>query len=277
LIALDKYGCSDTETVIINTAFEDQFEIKTDSVSCPEKSDGTIIINALTLQNAPYNFRLNDSINNYSGIFAHLSSGVYQITITNKHGCDTIITTEIIEPIAAYIYIVPDSITITLGQQIQYDVIFGPYLPSSVISYEWQPKEALSCSDCPNPIPLNFGLINHYRLKVTYNDDCVAEAKAVIYVDAEHKVFIPNIFSPNGDGRNDYFEIYGNKEGWKEMEFYIFDRWGELVFETADKNFKWDGIFRGQELNPAVFVYKTRIVFLDGLYRDFNGSITLTR
>jgi gliding motility-associated-like protein len=277
LVAIDANGCADTAIAVVLPATPDLYQIDVDSISCKGEHDGMITVTTLSTQNGPYTFRMNDTLENYSGIFSYLGPGIYEVTATNAYGCDTVLTANIIDPVPAYVSIVPDSSFIELGEQIQFDVIFGPYQPSSIISYDWQPRSGLSCYDCPAPYPLNFGLINRYELTVTYNEGCLAKAKAVVIVNPVHKVFIPNIFSPNGDGRNDLFEIYGNKKGWKEMEFYIFDRWGELVFKTTDKYFTWDGTFQGKELNPAVFVFYSKVIFLDGFYEKHQGSITLAR
>jgi gliding motility-associated-like protein len=86
------------------------------------------------------------------------------------------------------------------------------------------------------------------------------------------------VFTPNGDGANDFFEVFGNKEAWKQFEVQVFNRWGEKVYESNDMNFKWDGIYKGVGLMPAVFVYQVRVVYLDN-YTDqlYKGSVTLVR
>jgi gliding motility-associated-like protein len=92
--------------------------------------------------------------------------------------------------------------------------------------------------------------------------------------------YIPNAFTPNGDGYNDLFFIYGR--GVEEMRLRIFNRWGELIFETTDQSQGWDGTYRGELLNPDVFVYELRMNFCDGSRLDSGnsfrkGSVTLIR
>jgi len=89
---------------------------------------------------------------------------------------------------------------------------------------------------------------------------------------------VPNAFSPGGDGRNDFLEIFGNKEAWKQMRFMLFNRWGEKVYESTDRDFKWDGTFNGKYVEPGVFVYTLNIVWIDNHTRnDFTGSVTILR
>ncbi len=88
-------------------------------------------------------------------------------------------------------------------------------------------------------------------------------------------VFVPQIFSPNGDGANDVVFVRGRKI--KELKFVVYNRWGEKVFETTDKTIGWDGSFKGQEAQSSVYVY-----YLEAEIEDFGeykqqGNITLVR
>ncbi|MDB5282671.1 MAG: large protein, partial [Bacteroidota bacterium] len=91
-------------------------------------------------------------------------------------------------------------------------------------------------------------------------------------------IFVPNAFSPNGDGNNDYFQMFGNTAGIHSMNIMIFDRWGEKVFESDETDFKWDGVYKGAKMQPAVFVYVMKVTFIDGRdSRLMKGSLTLVR
>jgi gliding motility-associated-like protein len=94
----------------------------------------------------------------------------------------------------------------------------------------------------------------------------------------DYQIYVPNAFTPNGDGFNDIFEIYGKKNLWKEMSMIIYNRWGEKVFDTNDSQFGWDGTFHGVLQNPQVYVYELRITFINGYAMPLQkGSITLIR
>ena len=86
---------------------------------------------------------------------------------------------------------------------------------------------------------------------------------------------IPNIFTPNGDGNNDKLFVRGNNI--KELYFAVYDRWGEKVFETTDKNYGWDGSYKGNNLNGNVFVYYCYGKYNDGLEFKQKGDVTLVR
>lgn len=88
-------------------------------------------------------------------------------------------------------------------------------------------------------------------------------------------VYIPNIFSPNNDGQNDLFYIRG--QFISEIEYAIYNRWGNEVFRSNDINFGWDGMYKGKLCNPDVFAYYAIIKFNDGTEQIKKGNITLIR
>jgi gliding motility-associated-like protein len=91
-----------------------------------------------------------------------------------------------------------------------------------------------------------------------------------------HTLYIPNAFTPNGDGINDAFEIFGDKYNIKYLSVAIFDRWGEKVFESNDIGFRWDGRYKAAPLE-GVYVYDIAVVYTDDKVSKAKGSITVTR
>jgi gliding motility-associated-like protein len=88
-------------------------------------------------------------------------------------------------------------------------------------------------------------------------------------------VFIPNTFTPNGDGVNDFFKVYG--KSIKNIDMRVYDRWGEMVFFSTGTDPVWDGTLQGKPMNTAVFIYLIRIDFLNGVSWYRKGDITLLR
>lgn len=145
----------------------------------------------------------------------------------------------------------------------------------SNITFEWTPPGDLSCSDCPDPILTPNG-DQTYTVVATDANGCSASDEVLISVSFTKDVFVPNAFTPNGDGNNDMFYVYG--QGIQEVELKIHDRWGALVFETNDPNTGWDGNnYDGEQLNSAVFYYSLYTTFIDGDQRVQSGDITLIR
>ena len=88
-----------------------------------------------------------------------------------------------------------------------------------------------------------------------------------------YEIFIPNIFSPNGDGINDILEIKGKQDELLSGHFFIYDRWGNQVFEGH----AWDGSTQNNLINPGVYSYVANVKMNDGKERFFTGNVTLLR
>jgi gliding motility-associated-like protein len=85
----------------------------------------------------------------------------------------------------------------------------------------------------------------------------------------------PNAFSPNGDGNNDEFCIKGLSNCISSFEISIYNRWGEIVYSSTEADFCWDGKYKGNTLDPAVFVYYLKGIYLDNTEILKKGNITL--
>ena len=205
---------------------------------------------------------------------ANLDTGWYSLTVTDAHNCTANATLRVGNDSAYSVAVTPDSATINLGAGV--NINLTP-IGSTFGNIEWIPSEGLSCSDCPNPFATPTTSIT-YEALTTDIHGCMASAKVEVTVIPAYEIFIPNAFTPNGDGKNDYFEVYGNKEAWKYFSVQVFDRWGEKVMDSNDPNFKWDGQFKGKQAPMAVYVYEVHLVYLDN-HTDklFKGTVTLMR
>jgi gliding motility-associated-like protein len=157
--------------------------------------------------------------------------------------------------------------TIELGNSVDLTTI------SSVTNFNWSPSTWLDCANCQNPISTPQETITY---TVTVADgSCIATDVVTITVLYDNVVFVPNIFSPNGDGNNDILYVRG--KGISSLSFMVYDRWGEKVFESTRLEQGWDGNFRGKKMNPAVFVYSLDVSFNDGTNQYKKGDVTLIR
>ncbi len=141
-------------------------------------------------------------------------------------------------------------------------------------TYTWTPPDWLSCILCPTTTATPDETIT-YTVSVVDSNGCVATDQVSVVVNFENVIFVPNIFSPNGDGSNDVLYVRG--KGIASFDFIVYDRWGEKVFETNDLVTGWDGTFRGKAMNKAVFVYYLQATFIDGNEVKQKGDITLIR
>ena len=114
-----------------------------------------------------------------------------------------------------------------------------------------------------------------YQLLVTNNFACSDTLKGSIKIDPIQSFFIPNLFTPNNDGLNDVFKPI--VPYYKSASLQIFDRWGNLTFNTNNLEQGWDGKYKGENTQCDVYVYKLEIEFLDGSTKNSLGHIMLTR
>lgn len=99
------------------------------------------------------------------------------------------------------------------------------------VVYEWSPKVGLSCYDCQTPL-IQAPTTTTYTIKGTDILGCSDSTSFTITVEDDSRVFIPNAFSPNGDGNNDVLMIYSPYDVQEVKSFRIFSRWGELVLNN---------------------------------------------
>jgi gliding motility-associated-like protein len=209
--------------------------------------------------------------------FDSLGAGNYTLYYQDVFGCQYESYFSIIEPIEV-IASIPEVDIIPLGDEVTLKVNTNA---QGNVSYLWTPNDYLNCDTCVSVtlLPLFNGPLS---VLVTDEDGCSATASVDLYVLKNRKVYIPNVFSPNDDGFNDRFTIYGSQEVDRIENLEIYDRWGEQIFvrkEFApnDESVGWDGTFRGKPMNNAAFVYMVKIRFIDGEERVYKGDILLLR
>ena len=156
-------------------------------------------------------------------------------------------------------------------------ILYGTSLElssSNGVSYYWTPDSNISCVDCQNPT-INPLVPTTYYLYMADNNGCINVDSVFIDIWYENALYIANAFTPNNDGNNDLFlaHVYG----YSDFDFKIFNRWGNVVFETDDPNDGWDGLHLGIKQNPGVYVYMIQVTFNDGTEKVFKGDVSLIR
>ncbi|MDQ3191931.1 MAG: gliding motility-associated C-terminal domain-containing protein, partial [Bacteroidota bacterium] len=193
-------------------------------------------------------------------------SGKYTSIIPNAAGCDSIIEIDL-SIHTAEVFVETKDTTILQGTS-------TPLKVSGGVSYSWYPNIGLSCSDCQNPYAAPAKTTTYY-LMATAENGCFTRDSVTVFVDDDLHVYIPNIFSPNKDGQNDVLYVRG--KGIKNVQFFIYNRWGEKVFESNNLIQGWDGSYKGEAAPMAVYVFMVDAMLESGQRVVKKGDVTLIR
>lgn len=191
--------------------------------------------------------------------------------------CETLMALNGCDSIACLNLSVKPSPTLDLGEEFS--------LPSgntAILSATGQQYESYLWSNGATTQAITITSAGIYRLTISDENGCEAFDEVTITEGEEFVFFVPNVFTPNDDGVNDYFSIYAVPGRLNVVNLKIFDRWGELVFNKSDfyagiPSLGWDGKFKGQPMQSEVFVYLLEVRWMNGRKEITSGEITLLR
>jgi gliding motility-associated-like protein len=255
-----------------------EYEVIQDSVTCAGDNDGTIEIINIDGGTLPYYFGLDGETPSTNPIIDGLGGGTYQLDILDGNGCSFSEEIFIYEPFENIVDAGEDK-SIELGDSVKIDGFVLSVVDQDIF---WNDAYGIWCTRCIKPIASPVNTTEYVLTVINPKTGCVIEDSMTVFVEKPRNIFIPNVFSPNEDGKNDQFTVFANQGVRNIKSMKIFDRWGELVF--ADENFPpntlgfgWDGKLNGKPMNLAVFVYMIEIEFLDEYVFLYKGNVTLLR
>jgi len=258
----------DSTQLIVNSVLSNLNELS--EVLCP---DSSLLLTLPEFTDATYSW--NDGSEEATLLIDE--PGVYAVTVMDGCNLETEITINVIENDLSLA--LPNDLSLNLGDSIQ---IIPQYINSNNIEFSWiDPlQNSLNCEDCESVIARPYFDVNYF-LQIIDEDGCIVSDNINITVEKERNIYIPNVFSPNDDGRNDIFFIQGDEYAIIK-EFRVFNRWGASVHEYENgmvnqTSHGWDGHFKSEKVNPGVYVWYTKIVFLDGVEEIYEGSITILK
>ncbi|MEO0728388.1 MAG: gliding motility-associated C-terminal domain-containing protein, partial [Bacteroidota bacterium] len=276
-------GCVATDQVVVNSDFDVPVaDVSISEVSCFEAADGAIIINTVVGGTPPYSFSLNGSAPTTNTFFGNLSGNMYTLIITDANGCFTELGLELIEPTQVAVTLTTslenNDNDIELGESVTLQALYDPNIPIDTII--WQPDSIGVPGQ--NAVEVSPTETTTYSVTITDINGCSDSDNMTIIVRKQRPVYVPTAFSPDGDNTNDFLFPQGGDEITEIKSFLVFNRWGEAVFENYDfqpniPTEGWDGRFRGQLMNSAVFVYYLEVEFIDGETELFKGDVVLMR
>lgn len=272
----DENGCMVSENVTLTEPEPLEFNADYINPNCDGPETGIVQAASVTGGTLPYSFALEGEGYSFSESFQNLGAGIYNFSVLDANGCFADTTSTLYAPDIPIIYL-GDDLQIDLGDDIQ---IYATTNNSDITDVVWTDiNNSLDCSSCLETYaaPVND---TEYVLTVTSVDDCSTSDSIMINVLKIRDVFIPNAFSPNNDGYNDYFFINANQSVAQIKDFKVFNRWGSLMYEGKnllpnESSSGWNGFFNGELMNTGVYVWVAEVEYLDGVVVLMKGDITL--
>ena len=292
VIVSDANGC----TISIDTTLDQPLDIKFDldtiaQPTCAGYLTDVKIVSASGgsgTQLSNYTFSIDDggtasALNGVIPVYA----GLHIVRVFDPNGCSSKeITIKVDDPPAIRVNLGLDR-EVLLGKDEELNATIESTNP--IVKYTWSPTQGLTFSDsCKNICALLIKPIEDatYILTVMDTIGCVGADTINIIIDKNRNVYLPNIFSPNVDGTNDFMEVFASTESVESINYFrIYDRWGNMVFESP--SFKpgdskvvgnrWNGFYKDIKANEGVYVYVCEVKFVDGVVLRFRGDTTLVR
>lgn len=272
----DGNNCVSVDSLFLDEPVSISAEINHTNLLCYGADDATITIENITGGAGGYTYSLDYNTSFIENTFYDLPAGAYVATIIDREGCTYTETIEITEP-AEILLDLGEDMLLELGDSVE----IMPIVSQAIDTFIWSSSLMLECPDCWEQIAKPLETMA-YNLTVMTNDGCTVSERIVLTVMKERPIFIPNVFSPNGDGVNDIFKIYTGGGAEMIRQFKVFDRWGALVYEIENlpagrEDFGWNGKLKGRDAVQGVYVYFLEILYKDGSSEVIRGDVSLLR
>ncbi len=191
---------------------------------------------------------------------------IYTVAVSNQSVCEVYRTvTVVVNPLPV----------VNAGRDSTYNLGEAMFINATGTgTLTWMDGEEIWCRVCPNtPIyPQNSSC---YTIESVNDFGCKASDQVCIEVTKDYGLYIPNVFTPNADGNNEVFNVYG--WGLVNVNLEIFDRWGTRLFVSNDQTVGWDGTYKGVIVKSDVYVYKAVVKLLSGKVVTKTGHVSVVK
>lgn len=283
LTVTDTLGCSATDQVVVTSNISTleafgRYELN----FCDQPNAGaSIFIDSIVGGQPPYEFSrdgVNFSLNN---TFAGFDSGTYEFVVRDANFCETTVSVDV--PISAGF----DAsilggqsggpVSLSFGDSLALNLVISKPL-EDIQSIEWVPAIE-GCDGCLKPI-VKPSATTTFRAIVTDVNGCVAEASITVELSLGRLLSVPDAFSPNDDGINDFLILYTGESVRQINSLKILDRWGDLLYEVNDYvsgniSLAWNGRAQNQKVPPGVYLYIAEIGLNNGEEVVAQGAVTV--
>ena len=222
----------------------------------------------------PYSFLWNPNVTQTSGTAPNISGGMYSVTVSDANAC--------VDSLTLTVPNLPPPTVFFTGNPEPTDSLFeGTNIlftnaSTQAVAYLWTFGDGFQTNQLnPNHTYYEAGT---YVVTLTGYDlhhDCPQSYSVSYVILPPGALYVPNVFTPNGDGQNDFFLLKG--EGIRSLQCILYDRWGKEIALLQSLSDTWDGKVRSKDAPEGVYTYKLNAQFLDGRTIERGGTVTLVR
>jgi gliding motility-associated-like protein len=239
----DSKGCTQTRSLNIRQPVQPlQADLTTMPALCNNEASGSI---DLTVRGGKPPYQYSWSSGHSSEDLNNVHAGEYEVTVTDANGCTYTNKTRVVDPEPLRVSLMPSDVSCADQQDGSIKIlgVFGGYPP---FAFQWSNGETGEGID---------GLAEGtYSVTIRDASGCEVTESRTIYTNEDDCLFIPNTFSPNGDGINDTWNIR-NIQLYARATVRVYNRWGLSVFESQGYSQPWDGTYKGKDLEPSTYYY----------------------
>ncbi|MCU0432129.1 MAG: gliding motility-associated C-terminal domain-containing protein [Bacteroidia bacterium] len=263
-IIADSSGCLDTVTALVNQPTAIIATPTSVNALCPTDNSGSATV-AVSGGTPGYQYAWSTSPPQTTATATSLAPGSYSCTVTDLNNCTATFTVAVGSGAGPLVTVGP-GVSILFGNS-------TTLTASGASTYSWAPAAGLSCTNCASPVA-SPSVTTTYTVTGTDANGCSNSAVITVTVDLQcGDVFVPNVFSPNNDGLNDQLMVYGNCV--TEMQFEVYDRWGNRVYTGTNPDEGWDGSRNGTMLDNGIYAWQLSATLVNGQTVKLSGDVQL--
>ncbi|MCB0584326.1 MAG: gliding motility-associated C-terminal domain-containing protein [Phaeodactylibacter sp.] len=279
VVLTNEKGCEASAEFMLEEPTLIQAMLSATDVTCVSgENGGAIVIDTTFGGTPPYRYSLDGVVFGASPQFPALFADTYTVVIQDAAGCEQEFG-QTVNGAPELVVELGDTRSLQLGDSLR----LTAQPNSDNVVYSWSLPDSTGSKEAGQSIWVSPFISTGYYVEVFDTVTlCRADDFVMVNVRTNRRVYIPNAFSPNEDGSNDFFTVFADKAVVRVKSLRVFSRGGSLVYEAFD--FKpnnnsrgWDGTFRGSELDPGVFAYVAEIEFIDGRTEVYKGDVMLMR
>ena len=271
-------NCTVIDSVFIQQPAPIEFTLSKSDPNCIDGlNSGMIQVANISGGVAPYLYSIDKENFLAFDQFQRLSAGDYELSVEDSNGCLATAKTSLSNPPEVKIF-TTNNRQLNLGESIDLEASSN----IANVEMQWIMEDTVLCMDCYD---VRINPLHSTTIEIRAKDPtsgCTASEAVFVRLIKSRPVFIPNAFSPNDDGVNDYFQIFVGAAVRQIHQLSIYDRVGALVYQQ--QSFLpgtglalWDGKMNGKLVNSGVYVYVVEVEFIDGEIDLLSGDVTLIR